>query len=115
MRWWTRRSRRAGPSRGLLAEQLAATREALADAEAEAALMRGERDRAWEQVARLTARLDAADADALRAERDDLALANAVLRSGLASGSREELLRERETNARLTARLAALQDGVVTL
>lgn len=86
-----------------------------AAAELHAEQARQERDKAWEHVAVLTRRLAALDGDRLRAERDDLLLENAILRGRLILGDREELLRARETIARLTARLDAASRGIVTV
>ncbi|MER6950931.1 hypothetical protein ABT294_43635 [Nonomuraea sp. NPDC000554] len=94
---------------------LADARQAQAAAEQAGRQARGEKDRAWEHVDGLTRRLEAIDADRLRAERDDLRLENANLRARLVLGDRSELARARETIAHLEAGLAAAERRSVSL
>lgn len=116
MKWFPRWHRcRCGAELAALRRRLHDAEQANAAAEAAAETDRAERNHAWEEVARLTRRVHVADADRLRGERDDLLLENAVLRGRVAYGDREELLRARETIARLTARLDAIEVGRVTL
>ncbi|MEU6712931.1 hypothetical protein ABZ897_15735 [Nonomuraea sp. NPDC046802] len=115
--WWRRD--RPGCGRCADVERLeravADARQAQAEAEQAEQQSRAEKDQAWEHVDRLTKRLGAIDADRLRGERDDLLLENATLRARLELGDRSELVRARETIARLEARLEAVERGVVTL
>ncbi|MEU4513223.1 hypothetical protein AB0G05_27315 [Nonomuraea wenchangensis] len=118
MRWWRRgRNPECGRCRDAqhLERALADARQAQAEAEQAEQQARVEKDRAWDQVDRLTRRLSGINGDRLRAERDDLLLENATLRARLALGDRSELARARETIAALEARLEAAERGTVTL
>jgi hypothetical protein len=66
-------------------------------------------------VSRLEARLRALDGDRLAAEKADLRAEVARLRARSPAVSMEEFLRLKETNARLDARLRAIQDGHVSI
>jgi chromosome segregation ATPase len=98
-----------------LSAKLSQARQEAREASQDARQVRADLETAHEHVGRLTNRLRAVDGDLLRAENEDLRAELALARSHAVGAPREELLRERETNARLAARLAELEAGHITV
>ncbi|MET7460425.1 hypothetical protein [Nonomuraea sp. NPDC005501] len=84
---------------GQLRRQLDAARQEAHTAVEQSEEVRADLGRAYETITRLTSRLRAVDADRLRAENADLRGEKATLRARREGPSREEYLRERQTNA----------------
>lgn len=93
-----------------LRAQLVEARAHAESAQEETHLLNAKLDTAQANVRKLTLRLTAVDVDRLRGENADLRAEVALLRSQRQGPSREEYLRERETNARLAEQLRQAEE-----
>ncbi|MER5322377.1 hypothetical protein [Streptosporangium roseum] len=110
-----RRLRERGSLLARQHRQLAESGQVIRELEEYVAEMRRDLETAHTHAAKLEARLRAVDGDRLATENAELHAEVAVLRARRASVSREEYLREKETNARLRARLEAMEAGRVAM